>query len=101
MNCIVHGVAKSQTRLSDFHFHSSILGKQCLKVKRAFENYVAQAFTLLSFWTLLCIVGWLLVAPPGLHTILLHALLGAGKLTCTEDFYFPIGFVHEAAPVRH
>ena len=21
MNCIVHGVAKSQTRLSDFHFH--------------------------------------------------------------------------------
>ena len=22
MDCIVHGVAKSQTRLSDFHFHS-------------------------------------------------------------------------------
>ena len=21
MDCIVHGVAKSQTRLSDFHFH--------------------------------------------------------------------------------
>ena len=21
MNCMVHGVAKSQTRLSDFHFH--------------------------------------------------------------------------------
>ena len=25
MDCIVHGVAKSQTRLSDFHFHSHIL----------------------------------------------------------------------------
>ena len=23
MNCIVHGVAKSQTRLRDFHFHFS------------------------------------------------------------------------------
>ena len=23
MDCIVHGVAKSQTRLSDFHFHFS------------------------------------------------------------------------------
>ena len=22
MNCIVHGVAKSQTRLNDFHFHN-------------------------------------------------------------------------------
>ena len=22
MDCIVHGVAESQTRLSDFHFHS-------------------------------------------------------------------------------
>ena len=25
MDCIVHGVAKSQTRLSDFHFHFSYL----------------------------------------------------------------------------
>ena len=24
MNCIVHGVAKSWTRLSDFHFHSLV-----------------------------------------------------------------------------
>ena len=24
MNCIVHGVAKSQTRLSDFHFEGTI-----------------------------------------------------------------------------
>ena len=24
MNCIVHGVAKSQTLLSDFHFHFTI-----------------------------------------------------------------------------
>ena len=24
MNCIVHGVTKSRTRLSDFHFHNSI-----------------------------------------------------------------------------
>ena len=23
MDCIVHGVAKSQTQLSDFHFHTS------------------------------------------------------------------------------
>ena len=26
MDCIVHGVAKSQTRLSDFHFQSSLVG---------------------------------------------------------------------------
>ena len=25
MDCIVHGVTKSQTQLSDFHFHSSLL----------------------------------------------------------------------------
>ena len=25
MNCIVHGIAKSQTRLSDFHFHLNLL----------------------------------------------------------------------------
>ena len=25
MNCIVHGVAKSRTQLSDFHFHFIIL----------------------------------------------------------------------------
>ena len=24
MDCIVHGVAKSQTRLSDFHFHEGL-----------------------------------------------------------------------------
>ena len=28
MDCIVHGVAKSQTRLSDFHFQGHTLGKQ-------------------------------------------------------------------------
>ena len=27
MDCIVHGVAKNQTRLSGFHFHLSILKK--------------------------------------------------------------------------
>ena len=26
MNCTVHGVAKSQTRLSDFHFHRLVEG---------------------------------------------------------------------------
>ena len=25
MDCIVHGVAKSQTQLSDFHFHFNVL----------------------------------------------------------------------------
>ena len=49
IDCIVHGVAKSQTRLSDFHFHSSILGKSCLKVKRAFENYVVHFIKSLNF----------------------------------------------------
>ena len=29
MNCIVHGVAKSQTQLSDFHFHFFLLYKLC------------------------------------------------------------------------
>ena len=27
MDCIVHGVAKNQTQLSNFHFHLSILKK--------------------------------------------------------------------------
>ena len=27
MDCIVHGVAKSPTRLSDFHFHFSLCGR--------------------------------------------------------------------------
>ena len=30
MDCIVHGVAKSQTRLSDFHFHCKAKA-QCVK----------------------------------------------------------------------
>ena len=29
MDCIVHGVTKSQTQLSDFHFHSICQVKQC------------------------------------------------------------------------
>ena len=28
MDCIVHGVAKSRTRLSDFHFHAFLSGLQ-------------------------------------------------------------------------
>ena len=32
MDCIVHGVAKSQTRLSDFHFTSLHFIHQCFKV---------------------------------------------------------------------
>jgi len=29
MDCIVHGVAKSQTQLSDFHFHNKEILRQC------------------------------------------------------------------------
>ena len=29
MDCIVHGVAKSQTRLSDFHFHPKASPYKC------------------------------------------------------------------------
>ena len=31
MDCIVNGVAKSQTRLSDFHFHFSLSGGSVVK----------------------------------------------------------------------
>ena len=31
MDCIVHGVTKSQTRLSDFHFHFTSLVAQMVK----------------------------------------------------------------------
>ena len=31
MDCIVHGVAKSQTRLSDFHFHITLNKRQTKK----------------------------------------------------------------------
>ena len=34
MDCIVHGVAKSQTRLSDFHYHY-ILMSVCLRLRKA------------------------------------------------------------------
>ena len=30
MACIVHGVAKGQTQLSDFHFHFTFLGRGAL-----------------------------------------------------------------------
>ena len=39
MDCIVHGVAKSRTRLSDFHFHVlflAVLGLHCSM--RAFSS---------------------------------------------------------------
>ena len=29
MDCIVHGVAKGQTQLSDFHFHNKEILRQC------------------------------------------------------------------------
>ena len=33
MDCIIHGVTKSQTWLSDFHFHTSLWGLTCLALK--------------------------------------------------------------------
>ena len=44
--CIVHGIAKSRTRLSDFHFHSSV--KLLLKIP-AF-GFIASLRYLLAFW---------------------------------------------------
>ena len=38
MNCTVHGVAKTQTRLSDFHFH--FLGQEVI-----FQNLVGEKKT--------------------------------------------------------
>ena len=34
MDCIVHGVAKSQTRLSDFHFHLYVFTNKQKREKR-------------------------------------------------------------------
>ena len=36
MDCVVHGVAKSRTQLSDFHFHFSCLEAECRRID-AFE----------------------------------------------------------------
>ena len=46
MECIVHGVTKSRTRLSDFHFH---LFKDT--VKRVCENLISTQETLSIMWT--------------------------------------------------
>ena len=46
MDCIVHGVAKSQTRPNDFHFHTSIKKKQ-----RKMNNYYNQCL-LSSYYAL-------------------------------------------------
>ena len=45
MNCIVYGVAKSQTRLSDFHFHSLNVHRVTLKMmsNTAERSYEGQA----------------------------------------------------------
>ena len=40
MNCIVHGVSKSQTQLSDFHFHASQDG---IKIARKDINNLGYA----------------------------------------------------------
>ena len=44
MDCIVHGVAKSQTQLSDFHFHTShpALGQQGGAGRWALEGHRAE-----------------------------------------------------------
>ena len=46
MDCIVHGVAKSQTRLSDFHFHALTLyhrkvgGGNVIKVDKQSQEFL-------------------------------------------------------------
>ena len=43
MDCIVHGVAKSRTQLSDFHFHFSCIHKHIQymkKLKTRFMRYL-------------------------------------------------------------
>ena len=53
MDCIVHGVAKSQTKLSDFHFQSKFsLDILCLLVtpgKVNFASYDATSCTFIQF----------------------------------------------------
>ena len=39
MDCIVHGVAKSQTRLSDFHFHPKASPYKCREGETDTEKY--------------------------------------------------------------
>ena len=46
MGCIVHGVAKSLTRLSDFHFHTITLSEDTLNLNLHPYNNVAFFF----FW---------------------------------------------------
>ena len=53
MDCIVHGVAKSQTQLSDFHFQNKFsLDILCLLVtpgKVNFASYAAAQCTFIQF----------------------------------------------------
>ena len=48
MDCIVHGVAKSQTRLSDFHFHYSTLLNSYWNLETTFTQYLFLAIILLQ-----------------------------------------------------
>ena len=41
MDCVVHGVGKSQTRLSNFHFHS--ISEGSLSFLFLYNNYMAES----------------------------------------------------------
>ena len=40
MDCTVHGVAKSQTQLSDFHFHFSLVAQMVKNQPAVLETWV-------------------------------------------------------------
>ena len=62
MDCIVHGVAKSQTRLKDFHFHFLSLMRETLW---CIQHYGIQYYGILqSIFTALKILSVLPVLSP-------------------------------------
>ena len=73
MDCIVHGIAKSRTRLSDFHFHSSLTANSVWileKNKRKTQQQADPVAVLLphqeSTLCPLALEAWVLtIGPPG------------------------------------
>ena len=56
MDCIVHGVAKSQTQLSDFHFH--------FNMKSSFKQIYSEIFQLLIVPMKVCKIQSILFVIP-------------------------------------
>ena len=62
MNCIVHGVAKSRTQLSNFHFHfqNDVQGKAAISYYTALVNTGANLVVKITMYLVLVLINYVL-----------------------------------------